>query len=117
MAATQIVERIGKDRRRIGAPLWEVGRAAEIERETVDDDLWESDGVSDPVVDSQIRRIDLNIRPEIDADPIESETRFIDQIRVEDVRLIEGEDLTASPACVAEAGNRGSLDRGLDAQI
>src|SRR5262245_58271260 len=109
MASAQVVERVGENCRRVRTTLGKVGRPPEVERCAIYNDLWQSDGLGDSIVDPQIGRIERCIRREVDADAIESDARLIDEARIEDMGLVERQYLAASMAGIAESRDRISL--------
>src|ERR1044072_2427306 len=117
MIAAQVVQRVRQHKRGVGASIWKAGRSAKIEGRTGDVHLRQADGLSHPVLDAEIGRVEQRVRREQDVDPVETKARFVHDGRAERVSLIERENLAARLARVAEAGYRVSLQRGFAALL
>ncbi len=90
-------------------PCGKAGRATDVEVETGDAHLRQTDVCIDSVVDAEISRIQLRIRRERDVDAVESQSRFVGQVWTKDVRFVQGEDLPSRLARVAQTRQRVSL--------
>jgi len=55
------------------------------------------------VVDAEINRVKLCVRRVCKIDPVEAETHFIDEAGTDDVRFVQGQELSQAEASVAEA--------------
>src|SRR6185295_14023871 len=115
--AVQVTECIGYYKSCVAASLRETGGTAEVQPDAADADLRNADGLVEAVVDSQVGRVELLIRREDDVDAVKAEARFIDRAGAEDMRLVQGEDLAARGARVAEIGNRVALQNRLAALV
>ncbi len=102
---------------RVLASLRESLRAAEVECDTIDNDLRQGEGPRDAGVDAERRRVQHGVRVERDVDPVEPGTRLVHQPLAEDVRFVQRADLTVRVTRIAEAGNRVELQRRLAAQV
>ena len=58
----QIAKSVGKDIGRIGTCLWKAAGSAEVQRGTTDTHLWQPNWLRDPVIDSEVARVEQLIR-------------------------------------------------------
>src|SRR6266849_823477 len=89
----QVRRRVAHRDRPHRAAAREPGRSSEIQRETLDRDLGQRDRKVDADTDAEVRRIDDHVRIEADVQAVEAEPRFVYELRAEDVRLVDRQDL------------------------
>src|SRR4051794_39168283 len=114
MPPVQAAQRVSNDEGRVGAPRWKERRAAEVEVAAGNADLRQSNGLSNPVADTEIDRVEFRIRLRSADDSIQTEPRLIDAIPSEGMRLVQGEELPAWELDVPESWNGVTARDGLD---
>ena len=89
--------------------MWKAAGSAEVQRGTTDTHLWQPNWLRDPVIDSEVARVEQLIRNKRDVNSIEAKARLVGQRRTEDVRFVERKDLAPRLAGVAKARDGVSL--------
>ena len=113
LAPAEVARRVGPPETRVGAPLREIRGPAEIQAQPDDGDLRDANRRRHAVVDAVVGRVQLGVWLERDVDPVETESRFVHEVRSKDVCLVESHDLAVRLPRVAESRDGVELKRRL----
>src|SRR4051812_8412288 len=115
MPPVDAAQGIPGDEGRVAPSRWKVRRASKVQGAAGNVDLWQADRLRNPISDGEIGGVELGIWRVRAEQPVESESRLVDQIRAEGVRFIEGEELPVDTVSVSETGYRVAEDIRLNA--
>ena len=110
MPPVHAAQGIPGDEGRVAPSRWKVRRTAEVQGAAGNVDLRQADRLRKTISDAEIGGVELGIWRVRAEQPVESESRLVDQIRAEGVRFIEGEELPVDTVSVSETGYRVAED-------